>query len=192
MKCSVLLIAASLLIAGIDLNSPALSQTLVPIDRFRSVQFRGGGRVYLRRGPEQQVRLLHGSTRFTRFHVGPHDQLIIDACNEDCPSRYDLDIEIITPRIDGIAISGGGKIESEAGFGRQGSVDAAIEGGGLIDIRSIDAMSANAAVDGGGNIELRADQRLSAAVNGGGNVLYWGNPAVTSAVDGGGSVSRGD
>ena len=62
-----------------------------------------------------------------------------------------------------MAIAGGGKLESESGFGRQDSIGAAIEGGGHIDIRSIDAEHVDAAVDGGGHIALRAERRILAA-----------------------------
>ncbi|HEY1961270.1 MAG TPA: DUF2807 domain-containing protein, partial [Rhizomicrobium sp.] len=99
-------------------------------------------------------------------------------------------MEIVTPRIAGVAVSGGGKIESERGFGRQDDIAAAVEGGGHIDIRSIDADHADAAVNGGGHIELRAERRLEAAVDGGGHIDYWGDPSVTSAVDGGGTVNK--
>jgi hypothetical protein len=125
------------------------------------------------------------------MRVKEDGQLVIDACNTDCPPRYDLEIEIVTPRIEGVAIAGGGKIESEGGFGHQDSVAAAVEGGGHIDIRSIDAEHADAAVNGGGHIDLRVERQLEAAVDGGGHIAYWGNPAVTSAVNGGGTVSRG-
>jgi hypothetical protein len=163
----------------------------VSVGPFRNIELRGGGHVVLRRGPEQHITLLRGSTRFTRVRVRENGQLVIDACNEDCPHQYDLEIEIVTPQIAGVAISGGGKIESDRGFGRQNSIAAAVEGGGHIDIRSIDAETADAAVNGGGRIDLRVERKLEAAVDGGGHVAYWGNPSVTSAVDGGGSVSRG-
>ena len=100
-------------------------------------------------------------------------------------------MEIVTPRIDGVAIEGGGNIESGRGFARQASIGVAVQGGGHVDIHCIDAEHADAAVNGGGNIALRAKRSLQAAVDGGGNIFYWGNPSVTSAVSGGGSVSQG-
>jgi hypothetical protein len=191
MKPAPLLFAASSIVAGLCLSSPAFSQTVMPVERFRSVELRGGGHVILRPGAAQRVMLLEGSTKYTHLHVRNDGQLLIDACDENCPHDYDLEVEIVTPHIDGVAIEGGGTIESERGFGRQASIGAAIQGGGHIDIRSIDAEHADAAVDGGGHIAVRAESSLEAAVNGGGNVSYWGNPSVTSAVDDGGSVSRG-
>ena len=181
----------SSLLIGVIPGLPTHAEEAVSVGPFRNVELRGGGHVVLRRGPEQHVTLVRGSSRFTRMHVNGDGQLVIDACDTDCPSHYDLEIDIVTPRIDGIAISGGGKIESERGFGREESVAAAVEGGGHIDIRSIDAGHADAAVNGGGHIDLRVEGQLEAAVDGGGHIAYWGNPAVTSAVNGGGSVTRG-
>src|SRR5580698_9957061 len=164
--------------------------TTVPAKPFDSVELKGGGHVTLTHGPAQQVRIIKGSTAFTHIHVDsdePH-KLIIDACNGDCPHFYDLEIEIVTPNIGAVAISGGGAIESTGGFPSQHSITAAVHGGGRIDLRSIDAVDATAAVDGGGSISVKAADGLTAAVNGGGKIRYWGNPRVTEAVNGGGSV----
>lgn len=173
------------------ISRSALAAETVSVPPFRSIELRGGGHVTLRPGASQQVRLLSGSTRYTRFHVRHRDQLVIDACDEDCPHRYDLDIEIVTPNIEGVALSGGGEIVSRPGFGHQNSIGIAIRGGGEIDVRSIPAIGANAAIDGGGNILLRAERSLHAAVDGGGDISYWGSPSVVSAVNGGGSVNKG-
>jgi hypothetical protein len=96
------------------------------------------------------------------------------------------------PRVTAVAISGGGHIESASGFPTQGTITAAIHGGGNIDIRTIDATDATAAVDGGGRIRLHSDRHLTAAINGGGSVGYSGAADVTSAINGGGSVHRED
>jgi hypothetical protein len=169
----------------------AFAATIVSAEPFRSVQLRGGGHVLLRQGPQQRIVLVQGSTEYTRFRVKNDGHLVIDACDENCPRHYDLEVEVVTPRIEGVAIEGGGKIESESGFGRQASIGVAIQGGGHIDLRSIDAEHADAAVNGGGNIALRAERSLEAAVNGGGSISYWGNPSVTSAVNGDGNISKG-
>jgi hypothetical protein len=191
MKPSFLSACAGTLVTVAALPGPLLAATAMPVSPFHSVELRGGGHVMLRHGVEQRVTLLQGSTQFTRFHVKSDGQLVIDACDGSCPHRYDLEIEIVTPRIDGAAIEGGGKIESDSSFGPQEAIGVAVQGGGHIDVRSIDVGHADAAVDGGGQIALRARQSLEAAVTGGGNISYWGNPSVTSAVDGGGSVNKG-
>lgn len=165
---------------------------VIETDPFDSVELRGGGHVLLRHGDKETVNLLAGSTELTKFRVVGGHKLVIDACNSNCPPRYTLEIEITAPKIDGVAIKGGGHIEAAAGFPSQDSVSAAIDGGGKLDITSLPAQAASAAVRGGGRIDLRAESTLTAAVEGGGSIRYVGNPKVSSAIDGGGSVSPSD
>jgi len=190
MKSRLLVAAALMSLAA----SPSLAQTAVPVAHFKSIELRGGGHVTLRHGAEQRVTLLKGSTQYTRIRIDDENsgQLVIDACNSNCPHHYDLDIEIVTPDIGGVAVSGGGDIVSGSDFPRQDSISAAVDGGGQIDLRAVDVENASAAVDGGGKILVKAERSLMAAVDGGGHIVYWGSAEVKSAIDGGGSVSKGE
>ncbi len=171
----------------------ATAQTIVPTPPFNAIELEGGGHVTLMHGSVQQVRLLKGSTQFTRFIVErsqPH-QLRIEACNNDCPHNYDLEVEITTPGIDTLAVSGGGRIESGGDFPARHQLTLAVDGGGTIDVRAMSSEGATAAVDGGGRILVNAQRELTASINGGGKIRYWGAPRLTEAVEGGGSVERG-
>lgn len=172
--------------------TPALTQTLVPVAPFDSVELEGGGHVTLKYGDQQRVRLIEGSTEYTRFAVEEGRKLRIEVCREDCPHRYDLDVEIVTPRIEALAISGGGRVEVLPGFPPPRKIALAVDGGGVIDARALDPAKVTAAVDGGGHISVRAEQKLTAAIDGGGKILYWGHPELTEAIDGGGNVERGE
>lgn len=172
--------------------APVSAEELVRVEPFNSVELEGGGHVVVRSGDVQQVRLLKGSTALTRIVVEDRGKLKIEACRNDCPHHYDLEVEITSPRIDALAISGGGDIDSDGSFAPVHHLALAINGGGRIDARAMDADNAEVAVDGGGLIKLRARGELTAAVDGGGEIRYWGNPHVTSAIDGGGEVERGD
>jgi hypothetical protein len=163
----------------------------VSVPSFRSVELRGVGDVVLVPGPVQRVSIVQGSTAFTRIYVERDGKLRIDACNQRCPRNYRLRIEIQSPRVPDVGVSGGGAIAVRSGFAPQGELAAAVSGGGSIDARSVDAVKVNAAVNGGGQLLVRPRSRLSAAVNGGGSIRYWGDPEVTSAVAGGGSINRG-
>ena len=172
---------------------PAAAQTIVPTPAFNAIELEGGGHVTLRHGSVQQVRLLKGSTRFTRFIMErsqPH-KLRIEACDNDCPHDYDLEVEITTPGIDTLAVSGGGRIESGGDFPARHQLTLAVDGGGTIDVRAMSSEGATAAVDGGGRILVNAQRELTAAINGGGKIRYWGAPRLTEAVEGGGSVEQG-
>jgi hypothetical protein len=169
---------------------PALAIEPVGVPAFHSVELRGGGEVLVRPGPTQRVTIVEGSSRFTRFRVERGGQLRIDSCTGDCPRPYRLRIEIQSPRAPDLAVSGGGEIHVVPGFAPQSRLAAAVNGGGGIDARSLDAAEVTAAVHGGGDLQVHARSTLTAAVNGGGTIRYSGNPQVTSAIAGGGTVLR--
>ena len=139
----------------------------------------------------KRVTILEGSSRFTRIYVDQHGSLKIDVCNNDCPQHYRLRVEIQSPRVPVMAVDGGGAINVAGGFGPVPALTIAVNGGGKIDARSVDASDVTAAVNGGGQLLVRARSGLTGAVRGGGVIRYWGNPDVTSVVDGGGSIQPG-
>jgi hypothetical protein len=172
-------------------SAPVIAAEYVNAPAFRSVQLRGGGGVTLKPGPVQRVTILEGSSQITRIYVARDGQLRIDACNGHCPRNYHLRVEVQSPQVPDVSVEGGGSIKAADGFAAQERVAVAVDGGGAIDLRSIDASDVTAAVNGGGAISVRPRSQLTAAVNGGGKIRYWGNPAVTMAVHGGGSVQPG-
>jgi hypothetical protein len=177
--------------AALLASAPVLAAELVPVPQFDSVELRGGGKVVIVPGPAERVRIVEGSSRFTRIHVERNRRLKIDICNRDCPRNYRLRVEIQSPRVPVLAVDGGGAINVAPGFGGQHQLVAAVNGGGVIDTRAINAADVTAAVNGGGQLLVRAASRLTGAVHGGGTVRYWGNPQVTCAIHGGGSIRPG-
>lgn len=170
---------------------PAVATESVPVSNFRSVELRGGGEVAVVRGPAQRVTILDGSSQYTRIYVDRDGSLKIDACNRNCPQHYRLRVEVQSPTVPDLAIDGGGAIRVNGGFAAQHHLNAAVNGGGSIDTRSVEAADVAAAINGGGDLLVRAASSLQGAVSGGGLVRYWGNPQVTSAVQGGGAVKPG-
>lgn len=180
-----------LFVIVLAVSAPAVATEIVPLPKFDAVELRGGGGVTIVPGPVDRVTILEGSSQVTHFHVDRGGQLIIDTCNHECPRSYRLSIEIQSPRVPDLAVDGGGQIKTSGGFAPQRKLSAAVNGGGRIDARAINASNVSAAVNGGGELLVRSDGTLSGAVNGGGHVTYWGNPRVTSAIQGGGSVRPG-
>src|SRR6476659_2778747 len=180
-----------LFVAAIAASAPALATEVVNVPAFRGVQIRGGGVVTVVPGSAQRVTIEEGSSQFTRMYVTADGNLRIDTCNERCPQHYRLRVVIQSPRAPNLAVSGGGSVTTAGGFGSQSDLATAVNGGGTIDARSIDAANVSAAVNGGGELLVRPRVALSAAVNGGGHVRYWGNPNVSMAVRGGGAVTTG-
>jgi hypothetical protein len=173
-------------------SAPALATEAVPVPEFRSVELRGGGAVEVVPGSVERVTIVEGSSQFTRLHVEEDGKLRIDTCEERCPTGYRLRVQIQSPRVPSLAIDGGGTMVTSTGFAPQSQLAAAVNGGGRIDARSVDAFRVSAAVNGGGEILVRPRAALSAAVNGGGHVRYLGNPATSVAIRGGGAVARAD
>ena len=174
-----------------SISRPMVSQRVVPLARFSSVELRNGGRVFVRHGAMQRVTLLKGSTAFTHITVGGGDRLVIDKCPGKCPRGYELEIEVVAPDIAGISIVDGGTIEVLGSFpGREG-MNVAVSQGGTIDIRSLTVDSVTASVDQGGIIFTKPRNAMIASVRHGGIITYWGDPQVTSSVQHGGVVSKG-
>lgn len=169
-------------------GAPAIASETIRVPHFRQIELRGGGNVIVRPGPVQRVTLVEGSTQFTSIRVESNGRLRIDTCNERCPQLYRMRLEIQMPEIPDLAIQGGGAIGVQPGFAAGSDLSAAVNGGGRIDARAIDAASVSAAVNGGGDIFVRARSTLSAAINGGGAVRYVGHPQVSSAIRRGGAV----
>jgi len=181
----------TLIAAVVTFAARAAAAEVVPVPQFRSVELRGGGSVTVVPGPVQRVTIVEGSSQFTHMRVERDGQLRIDTCDERCPPVYRLRVEIQSPNVPDLGIARGGAIVTQGGFRPQSHLAAAINGGGHIDARAVEAATVSAAVHGGGQILVRPRSSLAAAVNGGGLVRFWGNPQVTTAVNGGGAVLRG-
>ncbi len=181
-----------LLLSALAGLAPANAATTVPVPHFSQIQLRGGGHVVLKHGAVQSVTLLKGSTEFTTFTLRNDKELDIDACNENCPHQYDLEVEIVTPDLAAAGVNGGGSIDTQGAFPAQGNFAAAVHGGGAVDVHAIAARTVAAAVHGGGSVAVTATATLTAAVQGGGEITYRGHPQVTQAVAGGGSIERAE
>src|SRR4051794_27669834 len=135
---------------------PALAAETVPVPAFRAVELHGGGIVALLPSRVSRITIVEGSSQFTHFRVDDEGKLIIDACRVRCPQNYRLRLRIEAPQLLGVGIHGGGLITAGNGFAPQKALGVAVEGGGKIDVRAIDANAVGAAVNGGGEIFVKA------------------------------------
>ena len=180
-----------LLAAAFIAAAPAIAaaETVVPVDRFTGVELHGGGVINIRQGPVQRVTLVRGDPSVASFTVKDHGRLIISPCDGFCWGTHRLEVDIVTPDLNAIAIHGGGHIKAQGAFPAKGEVSVAILGGGDIDMKDVPAQSAAAAIHGGGKIFVSAQSSLDARIYGGGAIRYLGHPTVNSAIHGGGTVS---
>lgn len=128
------------------------AQTVIPVGEFRSVELHDGGDVIVRHGRTQRVTILTGNLRYTRVGLADGQRLVIDNCRPECPRNYRLQIEVITPEISAVSVSDGGTVQSLGAFPAQAAIEADVEQGGTIDIRSIAAEAVDASVYSGGRI----------------------------------------
>lgn len=193
------LIAA--LVLGFLATAPAAAQTDVTVGPFRMIELHGNGAVMVRHAPVQRVRIFQGNARISSIHLaesglssGPKEsgRLIVETCPNRCPIGYHLVVEIDTPDVEGVAVSGNGRIDLGPGFPRAEGFGAAVKGSGRIDARSIEAGQASAAISGDGDISLGHVDGLAAAVKGKGRIVYRGHPRLRSAITGGGRIEQGD
>lgn len=180
-------IAAAL--AALLAAAPGAARTPVAVPVFDSISLERGGRVTVRHGTQQSVTLVRGDLDTTRFTVDGDGKLEILACVRRC-SNYRLEVEIVTPELDGVGVEGGGEIRAEGVFPARDVLALGVRGGGEIDMLAIEAGTVAAGVQGGGTILAHARERLTAGIDGGGAIRYRGNPTVTSGVNGGGAVTR--
>ena len=183
--------ALSLLSALAASHWPASASERLAVGSFDTLQLRGGGSLVVVPGASQRVTIVEGSTRYTSIRMERGRKLVIGACNSRCPQNYRLRVEVQSPQVPDLAVSGGGSIIVQQRFPAQRQLSAAVRGGGRVDARAVEAGNVSAAVSGGGELLVRARSSLSGAVHGGGLVRYWGRPRVSTAISGGGAVRPG-
>ncbi|MFY9621997.1 MAG: hypothetical protein WAM70_20040 [Pyrinomonadaceae bacterium] len=161
----------------------------VPLAPFTSVEL-NGVKAVLQYGSPQRVTMLKGSEDVSRIAV-TQERLVIDKCRDKCPRGYEIQVEIVTPLINAIAVANGGLIESRGDFPLQPAMSLAVRHGGTVDARTISANNITAAVAQGGRILASPQVTMVASVSNGGVITYWGNAQVTSSTEHGGAVTKG-
>jgi hypothetical protein len=187
MKLSALFLA---ILSTTFVTSPVWASQTVNSPFFDSVGLSGSGTVDIRYGATQSIIIREGSAAISDIRVRPHHSLEIRTCRTVCPAGYRLAVDIVTPDVKDLAISGSGRINVGPGFGGQSSRDLAVSGSGTIDSRSLVSDAVEVAVSGSGIVRTGASRSLQAAINGSGRITYRGNPAVTSAVSGSGRIGQ--
>lgn len=174
----------------LTLSATAAAETVIPLERFRSIELHNGGTVIVRYGPVQRVTMLTGDPRYTRVEV-EGQRLVIGSDRSACPRGYRVDIEVVTPEIAEASVFNGGTLQASGSFPAQTSIAATVEQGGTVDIRVIAADDVVASIESGGGIFTNARRDLRATIHSGGAVTYWGDPHVEKTVRDGGVVQRG-
>jgi hypothetical protein len=168
---------------------PAAAETPVPVGAFEGVSLIGGGEVRLRHGPVQKVTLLRGDLAVSSIAIENDKSLVIRACRRSC-RNVELLVEVVTPDIEAVAITGGGTVAAGPGFPASRHLAASVTGGGTLDLDSLPANHVAASIRGGGLIRTDATGDLAVSILGGGNVTYLRDPRTTVSINGGGTVRK--
>jgi len=180
-----------LLAIAILLATSVKAQTVIPMGQFRSIELHSGGSVIVRHGSTQRVTILSGDLRCSQVRLAGGQRLVIENHIHQCPRDHRLQVEVITPEITAVSVSDGGTLRADGAFPAQSAIEADVENGGTIDIRSIAADAVDASVYSGGRIFTNPRATLAGSVESGGIITYWGDVRVRKSVRDGGIVLRG-
>jgi hypothetical protein len=134
---------------------------------------------------------------------------LVVASKHSYSSRHDLRLEIGTPALDGVTLTGAGTF-SVGGIhanafsvdlsgaatmilaGTTGTLDVRLSGAGTADLGDLVARDAHASLSGTGSLHVHATRSLDASLSGVGSIVYTGTPRhVKTQVSGVGTIVAG-
>jgi hypothetical protein len=185
MRATIFLLSLLAFLVG---QASAQPRSAFASDGFGSIELQGGGIVTVRHGQTRSVTVSYEN--LDRRVCADGDRLVIAPCRGACRDHH-IEVDIVTPSVSRLAVTGGGILHVVGDFPGQATVAASVSGGGTLDIRWLDASNVTASVSRGGRILTRPGRQLAASISDGGDITYWGDAAVTSSVQRGGAVVRG-
>lgn len=176
------------------------------VGEFRSVSVSSSANVRITIGPERSVRVTTDDNLIDKVVTRVEDgRLEIGHERGSYHHRVKLEVEITTPQLEGVAISGSGDVHAEAldsalfkatiagsgsihAKGRCDRLEATIAGSGDLRLEELIARAVEVRIAGSGDARVHAHESLSASISGSGDIRYRGQPAVTKSIAGSGSV----
>ena len=135
--------------------------------------------------------------------------ILVVSSKHSYSSRHDLRLEIGTPALDAVTLTGAGTF-SVGGIhsttfslemsgaatmvlaGTTGALDVKLSGTGTADLGDLVARDAHASLSGTGSLHVQATESLDASVSGVGSIVYSGSPRhVKTDVSGVGTIAAG-
>lgn len=175
---------------------------------FREVQVRGSADVRLQAGVAKSVAVHCDDNLLERVITRVENGvLVIELEPGSYRFKCELVVDVATPALDGLRISGSGdatvtglnggalrlEVSGSGDIMAQGSVDelrVSLSGSGDLSLYGLATRRATLAIAGSGDVALSVSEALDATISGSGDVRYRGSPRVTSSVSGSGSVER--
>ena len=163
--------------------------------------------VNLRVGEPRRVRVRAGEKVIGDVHTEVGDGALYVSYDGPGIREGRLLVEVTTPAVDAIAITGAADVRVEgvaadaldvrvsgagdiAAKGRVGRLALDISGAGDADLADLAAEEARVELSGAGDADVRASERLDAEVSGNGDLAYRGDPRLDRRVSGSGEIEH--
>lgn len=173
---------------GIQVQEDPVIERIIDVGSFDKIVMVGGGNVFISQSSDLKLKVISqdGCIESVNTTVTSNTLKINNSSSSNCK----VDIYIDMPVLKEIQQDGGGVIKVSEGFNTIDTFHSVLNGGGLIDMPTLEVDSFIATINGGGTLSIQAKKYLKADIKGGGSILYQGNPKVESNISGGGSVKR--
>lgn len=193
-KLTATFILLTFILTGIQVQADEQTRK---VDAFTEISLRIGTKVHLEQGEKQNLEIIAKPSTLEEIITEVKDgKLIIRFPNKDFFWKAfqpgDITINITTPEINGLGVSGSGDIIAEDQI-KTKILDLAVSGSGNIRLSDLSAERVKSAISGSGDIVLagkRAAQDLSVAISGSGNFkgLSYSADDVSIKIIGSGNV----
>jgi hypothetical protein len=130
--------------------------------------------------------------------------------DDDLDPEIGLTVEISTPALEEVDVSGAGDVDVQGvrgesfrvevsgagdvnGSGQADRVEVEISGAGDVQLAELIAREATVEISGAGNVHVNATESLDASISGAGDIVYSGNPReVETDVSGAGDITAAE
>ena len=179
------------------------------VGSFTSIQLIGAATVDVSVGKPAGLTIRGDDNILPLIRTDVSNGALVVSSKHSYSSRHDLRLEIGTPALDGVTLTGAGTfsvggIHSNAFSldlsgaatmilaGTTGTLDAKLSGTGTADLGNLVARDAHASLSGTGSLRVHATGSLDASVSGVGSIVYTGSPKhVRTHISGVGTIAAG-
>ena len=176
------------------------------VAEFRAVRGSGSVDLIVRAGAERAVLVRGDDNLLERIETVVEDgELRVCVRSGGYRARQPLVVEISTPSLTALSLSGSGDAELSGlsggdvsiqvsgsgdvrGSGTLDELEVSLSGSGDLNLSDLAARRVSVALTGSGDVQVRANEELTVALSGSGDVRYRGAPRVRKVVSGSGAV----
>jgi hypothetical protein len=159
------------LLTGVSLNLHAQRRN-ISVSNFSEISMGTSGTIYVTQGNETKVEVVASDERMENLEIEVNgDKLVIRTKGNWGWNKNsgDLDIYVVTPNINGLSVSGSGKMIVQNKI-KTNDLDMSVSGSGKLVVGA-DARKMDISISGSGNVELSGSaEAMEASISGSGDV----------------------